>query len=525
MIRPGRVRRSGPPTLTWHVRIAAWRRRRIRARRAAWAALAAALLGALASGLAAPVTLAVGATFALVIVAMFVATIVPVAGADRWARSWITAREGLGYLTAVESRERDDPYGFGSATRERALARLRDVRPPSADAWWLPPLVAAVLVLLTTPWLARVGGSIPTVPATASVERPGGAARPDGPAPAGDPAGSDDGGGVDAAGAPAERNERERQDAAPAPEARDDAGSDAGRSGRTGAEGDSEAPAQGGAAVDRFLRELGQAREGSSGGARDGGANPFEPAAGPPTSSDGEQTGSDRTDATLGDRPRSEGRAQEDVSGAEVQPSNEGTPGTSGEGASGAGGEDGQARGDGGGEPDGSGQPGGGGAQAAGPEREVPVGANDGASGGANDDRNAGRRPGDAAAGDEGADGGLSEGDPEAAGGAGAGEAGAPAAAQDAGNSGGESAGASSGSEGEGEPMLGSLRGPADRLPGDREGGPAPAVGSIRGGGAAPELVPEGRAASPAEVRSAERAGEEQGLPGAYREIIRRYFR
>ncbi len=116
---------------------------------------------------------------------------------------------------------------------------------------------------------------------------------------------------------------------------------------------------------------------------------------------------------------------------------------------------------------------------------------------------------------------GLTEGE-DGSGGAGAGSGADERAGP---SSGSDGAGVSPSADADAEPLPGEPGGPARRLPGERDGGPVPVVGSVRGSGTAPDALPEGRAATPSEARSAERAAEEQGLPGAYREIIRRYFR
>jgi hypothetical protein len=97
--------------------------------------------------------------------------------------------------------------------------------------------------------------------------------------------------------------------------------------------------------------------------------------------------------------------------------------------------------------------------------------------------------------------------------------------AREGGGIGSEGAGRGEGADADPEPFLGGPDGAAERLEGGPGDGPVPSVGSVRGGGRAPEAVPEGAPVPSSYARDAERAAEEAGLPGAYREIIRRYFR
>jgi hypothetical protein len=523
VIRPGRVRRSGPPDLGWHRRLAAGRRREVRVRRGAWGALAGATAGAVTVLAGAPLALAP----VLALVALVAGAAWPVPDADRWARGWIAEARGLGYDTALEAQGRDDPYGLWRASRERTLHDLRDARPPAAERWWLPPLVGAALLLAATPWLAGAPIVPPAGPAGS------GASGPTGERAAGDQPPVPDGGPVDAAPSgggeappPARSDER---DAAAAPEERGapDA-TEPDEAAAPSAGGEEGGVASGGAAVDRFLRDLEQGEERApnpfdpAGPPRDGSPPDERPAGGeaaPPTGEAPREGGALRGGATdepageegaAGDAPRDLPRRPADEAG-----------GGGGDAASDApeqGGQDGSEEGDPGADE-----------RAAGPPESDRAGeggdASDGAGGEARE--GAGARP------EEGAPEGLEEGagarpgtpQEEDAGGGGGG--GSPDADEprEGGGIGGEGAGAGEGGDAEAEPFLGGPDGPAERLDGGPGDGPVPSVGSVRGGGRAPEAIPEGAPVPSSYARDAERAAEEAGLPGAYREIIRRYFR
>jgi hypothetical protein len=512
MISRGRLRRAAPPGLDWHRRLAASRRRAVRARRAGWSALAAAVLVVAvgASGLVPGWTpWWAGASAAL---AAGIAAALPVADAEAWARRWIAARHGLGYDTSLEADGRDDPYRLWQRARERTALELRDARPPAPDRWWLPPAVAVALVLAATPLVGSgpdlAGGE--GAGASGSARPAGGGSGPEAPLDAGavEAQAPRDGGG---ATAPPERPVDAGDDAAaPAPDARED-GDDAARPGGSeGSDGDggsddaaSQAP---GSPVERFLRDLETTDESL--------ADPFEPVERPDDAPNERGAGSP---AQLGERrptPSGDGDAGDrserrdgDATGDEEQP---------GDGD----GDQGQAQGSGATERDDAAREG---PSGQGPDDERSAGEEGGAAGAAGERGGEPGSEGDESlvAGGEAEEQGLAEGDP-AGGGSGSGSEPGERAGPAAGS---EGAGVSAGDEGAAEPSIGGAEGPARRLPGELEDGEAPVVGSVRGGGAAPEALPEGRQATPSEARGAERAAEEQGLPGAYREIIRRYFR
>lgn len=526
MIRPGRRRRAGPPELDWHLRLAAGRRRRLRARRGAWTGLAAAAVGAIWVMAGGPAWV----TPALAVLGAVAGATVPVRGSEGWARRWIGDRHGLGYDTALEAEGRPDPHGLWAASRERARLGLRGARPPATQHWWLPPAIAAALLIVASPWLAAIPR--PSAPASQGdaaeargAERQPGASTP---SPEGDTA---DPSGAEGATAPAERPDRATGDDAPPPDERDTpVARDEEDGGDAAANGDGETAATGGAAVDRFLRDLESAGEPE----REL-TNPFDPAG---RRAEGEGRPQDREGgrATSEDVPPRTGGAESETGQATDAPS-DGTPeggaapdrtgsdaddgataGTEGDEASDRASEDGDASGDGG--------PGPRERTAAGEENGAP--GDDGASdrsepddggvleGQRGDGADAVARDGR----DEGDDGALDRGAGEAGDGRGAdGRNGDEAGA------GGEAAGAEPGAQGEPQPFLGGPDAAAERLSGPLGEGATPSVGSVRGGGQAPSAVPEGAPVDPSYGRAAERAADEAGLPGAYREIIRRYFR
>ncbi len=525
MIRPGRRRRAGPPELDWHLRLAASRRRRLRTRRGAWTGLAGAFVGAiwvLAGGppWATPALAALGAV---------VGAAVPARGSEAWARSWIGARHGLGYDTALEAEGRPDPHGLWAASRDRARLGLRGATPPAAERWWLPPAIAAVLLITASPWLATIPR--PSAPALdrAATE----AARPDRDAGGATPrADGESGGPSGPAGAapPPERPDVATDGAAPPPDARDaPAARDQAESDGPAADGDDEASATGGAAVDRFLRDLEPTPDEAT--------NPFDPAGrradeegspeartggeaapedvpprsgddgsetGQPTDASGEGSPSDGS-APEGTGPRSDGGATPDSARDEAG-DEAGSDGGGDQADGGDGARDREADGEGASAaPDAASGESEGGAGT--PEGQPDDGAEAAARDGRDEADAAGLDPGEGEAGGAGAAGGDGR-DGDAAGAAG-----------------GEAGGAEPSPEGEAQPFLGGPDGAAERLSGRPDEGPAPSVGSVRGGGQAPASVPEGAPADPSYGRAAEQAADEAGLPGAYREIIRRYFR
>jgi len=523
MIRPGRRRRAGPPELDWHLRLAASRRRRLRARRGAWTALAAAFVGVvwvLAGGppWATPLLAALGAV---------AGASVPVRGSEAWARRWIGGRHGLGYDTALEAEGRPDPHGLWAASRDRARLGLRGATPPVAQRWWLPPAIAAVLLIAASPWLATVPRpSAPALDRPAS-EAAGADREAQGTVPPADGDGADPSGPAGAA-PPPERPDAASDAVAPPPDARDapDARDEDGTDGAA-TDGDGEAAATGGAAVDRFLRDLEPAPDEAT--------NPFDPAGrrvdeeGAPDARSGGRAAPEDAPPRSGGAGSEAGRAGEDPGegapsagaardGAAPRSDGGATSGSDGDAADEAGANGGGDQDEGGEEASEPGADGEGTAatDAARGEPEGGAGASEG------------RR-------EEGADAAARDGRDEAGAAGldpGAGEAGAAGAAgsdgrggDEAGAPGGEAGGSESGVEGEPQPFLGGPDGAAERLSGQLGEGPAPSVGSLRGGGQAPASVPEGSPVDPSYGRAAERAADEAGLPGAYREIIRRYFR
>lgn len=522
MIARGRSRRDAPPGLDWHVRLAAGRRRSLRARRAAWSALAVALPGVASTlilGRPSSTVAALAAAFAAV-----VAAALPVRDAERWAREWIAAQRGLGYETALESPGRDDPYGFWARSRERTTLALRDAASPPASRWWLPPTVALALLLgaaqLMGP-LGSMGATADRAGPTRTAESSAGDEPPLPDAAAGDP--RSEASDAAAAGAPPERPDVGEPDAgAPAPSAREEDGDAAARDAEGGdAAGSSDAA--GTSPVERFLRDLDEARTEPD--------NPFDPVSeGPPGGDDGGA----RSDVDVGGRPSSSagptpeddrqpsGSPSEDrAAGSDPQQGDAGDPGAGREPEADRADDQGSGAGDGSDRSDAS-----------------QDGAGAGQEGAAREGAAEGGEPGPAGAGEAGVpndesdasaqgqgvspdDAGLSEGEGEGGGDGPEGRASDRSSAA----SGEDGAGASASADGELEALPGAPDGPARRLPAERDEGPVPVVGSVRGSGAAPDALPDGRAATPSEARSAERAAEEQGLPGAYREIIRRYFR
>jgi|GEM_PF-1122762 len=525
MIRPGRRRRAGPPELDWHLRLAASRRRRLRARRGAWAGLAGAFVGAiwvLAGGppWATPMLAALGAVTGVAL---------PVRGSEAWARRWIGGRHGLGYDTALEAEGRPDPHGLWAASRDRARLGLRGATPPAAERWWLPPAIAAVLLIAASPWLAMVPRpSAPALDRAATTETTREERDPGDTAPRADGESADPSGQAGAV-PPPERPDAVADRAAPPPDARDaPTARDEDDIDGPPTDGDGEPSATGGAAVDRFLRDLEPTPDEAT--------NPFDPAGrrvdeeGSPDARGGGQAAPEDVP------PRGGGAGPEAGRGTDA--SGEGSPsaGAAQEGAD-PGSEGGPTSGS---EGDEAGEEGG--ASGGGDRAERGEGAGEGTSDGEgaaapDDARSAseGGRGTPEGQRDEGAEAAARDGrdDADAAGlDPGAGEAGGPGAAgsdgrggDDAGAPGGEAGGTEPSAEGEPQPFLGGPDGAAERLSGPLGEGAAPSVGSLRGGGQAPASVPEGAPVDPSYGRAAERAADEAGLPGAYREIIRRYFR
>lgn len=485
-------------------------------RRAAWGALAAivpALIIFVWMG---------GVVWSLPIAALAAigAASLPVRGADRWARQWIAAQRGLGYETSLEADGRDDPYGFWRRSREATLMNLRDAPRPAPTRWWLPPAIATLLVIVAVPFLPDSGLSGGFRDVVSRDASSGGRAErestvhPDGPNAG--PSGSDE----VAATVPESRDAVDQPNTTPAPQERDEASDEADDRPSEGDGGRSSAEGAGGSPVDQFLRDLDTADE--------DGTNPFEPVQG--STPRGAEGASEGDEADLGAMEPSSAEASDSAEEADGSDRfSEGSDASSGRAdeANDPGDDDAEAADDG--VADGSEQADGDAESAAslgsgseGEGEDAESGrAESGQAGGdaESDDAADAARRGDGASPD---DAGLVEGDEADGGGAGEGGGSDEPAGGDDGSSGASAAG---GNASPVEAMPGAPDGPARRLPGEREDGQVPTVGSVRGAGAPPDAVPEGRGVTAAEARSAERTSEEQGLPGAYREIIRRYFR
>lgn len=162
MIAASRRRRdtlSRDSALRLHVRLA---RRAALDRRLANASLGA-LIGSLAGLAFAPSVL----WHALLAVAgAVVGALLPTPDSMRRAFASIRQQAGLSYETALELRaartggadvEGADPYGFAARVDERAHLSVRDVKPTSPPAWWVPLMLVAFGLLLI-PGLAPGGG-------------------------------------------------------------------------------------------------------------------------------------------------------------------------------------------------------------------------------------------------------------------------------------------------------------------------------------------------------------------------------
>lgn len=498
MIRSGRRRRAAPPGLGWHRRLARRRRWHLALRRGSWGALAGAVVGVAASlaGL-------VPAWLPVVCFALGAAAGVawPSGDPERWALDWLTRRAGLGYQTALEAAERDDPYGLWERSSERASWHLRDVEPPRDDPWWLPPLLVAAL-LLALPALPPLFS-----PSGAGSDTPGG--EPDGPPPAverdarGDPdarerepepARPEEAAGEPQRGAPEDQDEEDGDGASE----EERAGADPG--GREPAEGDEAGGPRGEDGEDAVSRALRNLRE--------------RPEDSPFRSAQGERQ---EADEPAPDEPGNRPLQQAGQADGAEDPEGERVPGdvderSQREGGEGGGGEDPAAGEE---EQDGEGRGADERAARPGDEREGDEGG-----GGAGEDRAAERAPGEADA-QEGDDPqGL---DPGAeAGGAAAGER---EGAEDESSPGspGMGAGERAGEEAPAGDPVGPAAGDPSFLQGELEEGEMAGAGQVRRPGAAPGALPEGERPETFR-RAAERAVDEESLPTDYREIIRRYF-
>lgn len=406
----------------------------------------------------------------------------PVPGTRGAALADIRAVAGLSYETALDQLEHGaaggeaDPYGFRSAVVDRARLSVRDLRPTSPPAWWLPALaVALALVLfaaLERPFAVggRGGGATggpsggseaPFVPGSdpqTAVEEPE-AERPE-PEPerAGEPA---DAGGQerdDAADSAAPAPPTEFGDAAPLSRFLDSLR-------ERPPESQPPEPGQGGG--QRAGRESGALGDpadaaGDRGAQTDGEPQRAELRSGEPAEGDSQEAG------------QVEGQEQGDQgAGADSSGQEQGGAGEE-EGVQGAEGEDGEEAA--------------GGASEEGGEGQAPV-----ANGGAEPDEALG------GAGADGADGQASEF--QDAGGAGA--AGGPESAAGVADAG---------------------QAPPEFLEGVLEAGPENPAGTVRLPGSDEVALPPGRSVT--EYQSAaEEALTEGDLPLSYQEIIRRYFR
>ena len=163
--RPGTA--SGEETFGLHQRIA---------RRSTWSKRL--MRGSLLALVASLVALFAGAAWLphlLICVAGFVVGLaLPLMSGQRAALATIREAAGLSYETALDIMSEagqdqanptasDDPYGFKSETIDRARDSVRDVRPQSPPAWWLPALAVALALLLVgmleSPGGVGVGGS------------------------------------------------------------------------------------------------------------------------------------------------------------------------------------------------------------------------------------------------------------------------------------------------------------------------------------------------------------------------------
>ncbi len=150
MIQPsrrGHSQASAAPGLRLHEQIAQARRRRLRL--FSGGALAC-LVSSAAWLLGAPVFWHLG----LVGVAFALPFAWPFHRARAWALAWIAQESGLAYQTALELGEDAERYGFRPAVLERAQAQAARLEPPHASAWWLPLVVAALLLAIVpvSPW-------------------------------------------------------------------------------------------------------------------------------------------------------------------------------------------------------------------------------------------------------------------------------------------------------------------------------------------------------------------------------------
>lgn len=131
------------------------RRRRIV--RASWVAVGSAGIVAACSAF---LPLSVG-WMAVPIVGSVVAGLWPVGDTQGWAMAWISRRDGLAYATAWDRRD-DDAFGFRSRVLASARSSLRAGGAPPASRAWLTPAVCACLVaaLLVAAWDADQPGTL-----------------------------------------------------------------------------------------------------------------------------------------------------------------------------------------------------------------------------------------------------------------------------------------------------------------------------------------------------------------------------
>lgn len=471
MIRPSRLQRregarKGPQL---HQRLSAQRRRTLQLTVGAVAACAVSLLCWL---LAVPSLWHLAATLvAFGLGAGAALRLEPLRRAGRWALEWIAARSGLSYQTALELED-EDRYGLAEAVRERAAAQVMRLEPPTPSAWWLPPLVAALLLALlpvtpfrganrALPFLPQTAGSAPAdradgleaaepePPAAASEPETAPSGLPDEPAP-GAPATLD---GVQSSG--------QADDGAASGRATDDA------------------------ALQAFLQALEEA------------GPPPEPEMTNPFRSVQQQEGSvPPNDEARGEPQRGQqpGEASAEQGGGEPgEPQDAGAEQASG-GPSGEPGDEAGQQGE-------DGAPGESEAQAGG-EQQPEAGDQQGAPQGASAEP--APAPGEGQAMEAG-----QRGDDEASMSEGGADAGA---------------GRSIGLTGEPDAGLGGPQGDPDLLQGQRGEGPSSLAGTIRLPGApGSDALPGGGAASGFE-RSAEQAIQEGRIPLEYQEIVRNYF-
>jgi hypothetical protein len=157
-----------------HIRTARRRERDRRATRAAVLAAGVSVAAWLLGVAALPHAL-------LVLTAAVVGAAWPVRSGEEAALRWVGERVGLAYETALESGDRDDPYGLRDAVRVQGRLVVRDLAPPSEPAWWLP---AALFAATLWAWGALVGAPWSGAPFATD---PGGAVPPAAPPPAGAP--------------------------------------------------------------------------------------------------------------------------------------------------------------------------------------------------------------------------------------------------------------------------------------------------------------------------------------------------